>query len=69
VRLLGVSASGLGDAGDQLGMFAAETRPSDRLRDTVRARFGDGALVRASVLEGAKGDDPAERRGTRRLLR
>jgi nucleotidyltransferase/DNA polymerase involved in DNA repair len=69
VRLLGVSASGLGDAGSQLGMFAAETRPSDRLRDTVRARFGDGALVRASVLDSAKGDSVTERRGTRRLLR
>jgi nucleotidyltransferase/DNA polymerase involved in DNA repair len=69
VRLLGVSASGLGEAGDQAGLFAAPTRPADVLRDRVTDRFGEGTLVRASVLRKKDDDDPAARRGSRRLLR
>jgi DNA polymerase-4 len=49
VRLLGVYASGLG-AGSQLDMFPEETRPADRVRDTVTEKFGRGALTRASLL-------------------
>jgi DNA polymerase IV len=67
VRLLGVSASGLGEAGDQAGLFSA-TRPADLLRDQVTDRFGEGSIVRASVL-GPGGDEPADQRGSRRLLR
>jgi hypothetical protein len=36
----------------------------------VAERFGEGTLVRASVLERKDGaDDPNDRRGSRRLLR
>ena len=69
VRLLGVSASGFGDAGDQAGLFAGETRPADRLRDQITDRFGEGTLVRASVLDPGGSDEVGDRRGSRRLLR
>ena len=69
VRLLGVSASGFGDAGDQAGLFAGETRPADRLRDQITDRFGEGTLVRASVLDPGGSDEVSDRRGSRRLLR
>jgi DNA polymerase-4 len=70
VRLLGVSSSGFGEAGDQSGLFEGTTRPADRVRDQVAERFGEGTLVRASVLERKDGaDDPNDRRGSRRLLR
>jgi DNA polymerase IV len=69
VRLLGVSSSGFGDAGDQAGLFAAATRPADRLRDQLSERFGEGALKRASVLSPGGADETPDRRGSRRLLR
>jgi nucleotidyltransferase/DNA polymerase involved in DNA repair len=69
VRLLGVSASGFGEAGDQAGLFAGATRPADRLRDQITDRFGEGTLVRASVLDPGGSDDVSDRRGSRRLLR
>jgi nucleotidyltransferase/DNA polymerase involved in DNA repair len=69
VRLLGVSASGFGESGDQAGLFAGATRPADRLRDQVTERFGEGTLVRASVLDPGGADDTTDRRGSRRLLR
>jgi DNA polymerase IV len=69
VRLLGVSASGFGEAGNQAGLFAGTTRPADRLRDQVTERFGEGSLVRASVLDPGGADDTTDRRGSRRLLR
>ncbi len=65
VRLLGVSASGFGETGH----LFADVRPADRLRDQITERFGEGTLVRASVLDPAGTDDPADRRGSRRLLR
>ncbi len=69
VRLLGVSASGFGETGHQAGLFAQGVRPADRLRDQITERFGEGALVRASVLDPGGADDPSDRRGSRRLLR
>jgi nucleotidyltransferase/DNA polymerase involved in DNA repair len=50
VRLLGIYASGFGDAGGQLGLFAEGPSPADRLRDTLKQKFGEGALTRASLL-------------------
>jgi DNA polymerase-4 len=47
VRLVGVSVSGFGP---QLEMFAEPSAPADRLRDTVRQKFGDQALTRASLI-------------------
>jgi hypothetical protein len=47
VRLLGVYGSGFGEG--QLGLFETAS-PADRLRDTLRERFGDDALTRASLL-------------------
>ena len=55
VRLLGIYASGLA-AGDQLDMFPDETRPADRVRDTVTEKFGRSALTRASLLPSGKRD-------------
>jgi DNA polymerase-4 len=66
VRLLGVSASGFGESA---GLFADAVRPADRLRDQITERFGEGTLVRASVLDPGGTDDPSDRRGSRRLLR
>jgi DNA polymerase-4 len=74
VRLLGVYASSLGGPA-QMAMFAPEPSPADRARDMVEARFGEGALTRASLLgpsanpEGTDGEGAAvrDRRGSRRL--
>ena len=49
VRLVGIYVSGFGGQ-EQLGLFADEPSATDRLRDTVTERFGDGALTRASLL-------------------
>jgi nucleotidyltransferase/DNA polymerase involved in DNA repair len=49
VRLLGIYVSGFG-GGPQLGLFKEPASPADTLRDTVRERFGDDALTRASLL-------------------
>jgi DNA polymerase IV len=47
VRLLGIYVTGFGP---QLEMFDDASSPADRVRDTIRERFGDKALVRASLL-------------------
>jgi DNA polymerase IV len=47
VRLLGIYLTGFGP---QLEMFDDPSSPADRLRDVVGERFGDQALVRASLL-------------------
>jgi nucleotidyltransferase/DNA polymerase involved in DNA repair len=77
VRLLGVSASGL-VAPPQLGLFPTTTKPADRVRDALAARFGEGTITRASLLgPGARnrvglgpGDGTTtDRKGSRRLRR
>jgi DNA polymerase-4 len=82
VRLLGVYASGLGGRA-QMALFAAPPSPTDRARDLVEERFGEGALRRASLLDpktrhapgreagGAEGDGGTtrDRRGSRRRRR
>jgi DNA polymerase-4 len=63
VRLLGVYASGFA-AGRQLKLDLlkeTESAATDRMRDAVARRFGDGALTRASLLV-----YPERREGTRR---
>jgi DNA polymerase-4 len=49
VRLVGIHASGFGPH-EQLDLFGGPTSPADRLRDAVTSKFGDGSLVRASLL-------------------
>jgi hypothetical protein len=49
VRLLGIHASGFGSH-EQLDLFGGPTSPADRLRDAITSKFGDGSLVRASLL-------------------
>jgi DNA polymerase-4 len=55
VRLIGLSVSGLSGAGDpqQLALFGRPDRAErlGRLADELRARFGPGAVVRASLLD------------------
>jgi DNA polymerase IV len=70
VRLLGIYASGLVSGAD-LGLFPEERSPADAVRDTVRARFGEGRLTRASLLPSTPAgvDDVTDRRGSRRLRR
>ena len=50
VRLLGIYASGFGAAGGQLDLFNEGPSPADRVRDTIKQRFGEGAVTRASLL-------------------
>jgi hypothetical protein len=61
VRLLGVSASGLGPAARQLGLWdATESEQQRRLQAAVRAlrdRFGDGVVRWGSDLEGDEEPD------------
>lgn len=57
IRLLGVSAGGLDhDGQEQLSMFGAAGREAqeraDGVVDEIRKRFGSGAIVRASFVEG-----------------
>jgi DNA polymerase-4 len=54
VRLLGIYASGFGGTASQLDLFAEPPALSavDQIRDRVEKRFGEGALTRASLLEG-----------------
>jgi len=68
VRLLGVYASGL-DQGPQLGLFAPAPRGVDRALDAVNGRFGEGAVVRASLLRADGEPGPDDRRGSRRPRR
>jgi nucleotidyltransferase/DNA polymerase involved in DNA repair len=48
VRLLGISASGF--QAPQLGLFREAPARTDRVRDALEKRFGEGALTRASRL-------------------
>ena len=61
VRLLGIYASGFGDAA-QLGLFE---RPARRRRSPARRawpqRFGDGALTRASLLGRRERRNPSDK--------
>jgi nucleotidyltransferase/DNA polymerase involved in DNA repair len=50
VRLLGIYASGFGAAGGQLDLFDEGPAPADLVRDTIKERFGEGAVTRASLL-------------------
>ena len=68
VRLLGVTASGM-DEGPQMGLFAPKAEGVDRVLDAVNDRFGEGAVVRASLLREDAGDVPRDRKGSRRLRR
>ena len=54
VRLLGIYASGFGAADGQLDLFDEGPAPADLVRDTIKERFGEGAVTRASLL-GRKG--------------
>lgn len=68
VRLLGVSSSNFpGEA--QLGLFAPEPRGVDRALDAVNDRFGQGAVVRASLLREDADPGTTDRRGSRRVRR
>lgn len=58
VRLLGVGASGLTQAGRQLRLFEQESQRQaqlDAALDRIRAKYGDRAIQRASLL-----DEPEE---------
>ncbi|HET8644734.1 MAG TPA: DNA polymerase IV, partial [Vicinamibacteria bacterium] len=68
VRLLGIYSSNFA-APTQMGLFAPAASGVDRALDAVSERFGDGALVRASVLREGQEPGPADRRGSRRLRR
>ncbi len=66
VRLLGVSAGGLDNDGqEQLSMFGAQERETagraDSVVDEIRKRFGRDAIMRASFVEGrGRGSDEKE---------
>jgi DNA polymerase IV len=61
VRLLGVSVSGFGES--QAALFPEEPSASDRVRDAVRERFGEQALVRATLLGRRVRRHPESKRG------
>jgi DNA polymerase-4 len=78
VRLVGIYSSGFGPS--QLALFGESAgRDTDRVRDAVEERFGEGSLTRASLLPApaaprGRGDTPpgpavADRKGSRRLRR
>ncbi len=59
VRLIGVGVTGLEEPAQQLSLWETESERGDRLQqalDTVRERFGDDAVRRASELEATKED-------------
>jgi len=72
IRLLGVSVAGLVSNEDAplVDLFAEDARASGEtaVRDAIRDRFGDGALVRARLLarERARKPAPAPERGADR---
>ncbi len=70
VRLLGIYVSGFRDR-PQAELFREEPGAADRLRDEVARRFGDEALVRASLLPrpGGPGHGIADGTGSRRRRR
>jgi DNA polymerase IV len=62
VRLLGVYASGFGaPSGQQLALFADTPSAADQIRDSVARRFGEKALVRASLLGRRVRRNPSDR--------
>jgi DNA polymerase-4 len=61
VRLLGISVSGFGAS--QAALFPEEPGAADRLRDAVRERFGEQALVRATLLGRRVRRHPESKRG------
>jgi nucleotidyltransferase/DNA polymerase involved in DNA repair len=61
VRLLGVSVSHFGES--QTALFPEETKAADQLRDQVRERFGEQALVRATLLGRGARRHPESKRG------
>jgi nucleotidyltransferase/DNA polymerase involved in DNA repair len=69
VRLIGISASGFGEAAQQ-DLFPQQTSRRDKLRDAVADRFGAEAMTRASLLgrrerrhpEAAQPGEPRPRR-------
>jgi nucleotidyltransferase/DNA polymerase involved in DNA repair len=61
VRLLGISVSGFGET--QAALFPEDTTAADRLRDKVRERFGEQALVRATLLGRRVRRHPESKRG------
>ena len=63
VRLVGIYASHLGPGSAQLGLFGEERARSraDRVRDEVDRRFGEGAIVRASLLGRRERRNPSDR--------
>jgi DNA polymerase-4 len=68
VRLLGISSSNfLGEA--QLGLFAPQPKGMDRALDAVNDRFGEGAVLRASLLREEGDPGTTDRRGRRRTRR
>ncbi len=58
IRLLGISVSRLGHAA-QLDLFGRGARqgPVDRVVDSINARFGDGAMRPARLVEGEQTDE------------
>ena len=53
MRLIGVGVSGLTDQPRQMGLFDAPNERVEKLSATVsavRARFGDGAIIRGSDI-------------------
>ena len=68
VRLLGIYSSGFG-AGAQLDLFAPPSHASDRVRDAVDRRFGEGTLTRASLMVYPERRHSLDRRGSRRRPR
>ena len=68
VRLLGIYSSGFG-AGAQLDLFSPPSRASDRVRDAVDRRFGEGTLTRASLMVYPERRHTLDRRGSRRRPR
>jgi DNA polymerase IV len=61
VRLLGIYASGFGASGGQLGLFTAAPSAADQLRDTLKERFGESAVTRASLLGKIERRNPSDR--------
>jgi nucleotidyltransferase/DNA polymerase involved in DNA repair len=68
VRLLGIYASGFG-AGAQLDLFAPPASATDKVRDAVDRRFGEGTLTRASLMVYPERRHAPDRRGSRRMRR
>jgi DNA polymerase IV len=67
VRLIGVGVSGLTDQPRQMGLFDAPNERVEKLSATVsavRARFGDGAIIRGSDIRRQRDKGTAGREGS-----